>query len=332
MKSKRMPNELEACWTEKDMAGEKVVDALVLIMRTNGCAWTKNGNGGCTMCGYRAASLSNVTEADLNAQIDQALTRFKGQPFVKIYTSGSFFDVDEIPVSVRNRIFREFSSCARLLVESRPEYITEDLVKGLPKNMTVALGLETSNEEILSKCINKGFTAVQSKAAGEKLKAAGLMVRTYLLLKPPFLTERSGIDDAISSAHFADPFSDEISINPLNIQHGTYVERLWKRGDFRSPWIWSLIEVMKNLSGTVDSRVISSPSGGGSQRGVHNCGKCDADALAAIERFSFSQDPSDLQVSCECKLTWEHYLSAERFLGTAADIDRALESDLTIKM
>lgn len=332
MKSKRMPNELEACWTEKDMADGKIVDALVLIMRTNGCAWTRAGNGGCTMCGYRTASLTGVTEADLNAQIDQALTRFKGQPFVKIYTSGSFFDTNEIPESVRDRVFHEFSACARLLVESRPEYITDDLVKVLPKNMTVALGLETSNEEILCKCINKGFTAAQSKAAAEKLKAAGLMVRTYLLLKPPFLTEKTGMDDAILSARFADPFSDEISINPLNIQHGTYVERLWKRGDFRSPWIWSLIEVMKTLSGTVHSRVISSPSGGGSQRGVHNCGNCDAEALAAVEKFSFSQNPADLQVQCECKLTWERYLSAERLLGTPADIDRALESDLIIKM
>ncbi len=165
-----------------------------------------------------------------------------------------------------------------------------------------------------------------------RLKAAGLTVRTYLLLKPPFLGEQTGIDDAVASARFADPFSDEISINPLNIQHGTYVERLWKRGDFRSPWIWSLIEVMKTLSGTVNARLMSSPSGGGSQRGVHNCGKCDSEALAAVERFSFSQDPSDLEVSCECKLTWAQYLKAEKYLGSPADIGRALDSELTIRM
>ena len=332
MKGKRTPNELEAIWTEKDMAGGETVDALVVIMRTSGCCWAKSGSGGCTMCGYRTASLASVTEDDLNAQIDQVLARYKGQPFVKIFTSGSFFDPAEIPVAVRERVFREFAGCRRLLVESRPEFVTDSLVATLPKNMTVALGLESSDEEVLRTCINKGFTAQQSKAAGERLKAAGLMVRTYLLLKPPFLSERGGIDDAVSSARFADPFSDEISINPLNIQHGTYVERLWKRGDFRPPWIWSLIEVMKTLSGTVHSRIISSPSGGGSQRGVHNCGRCDAEALAAVERFSFSQDPSDLDVTCECRLTWEQYLKAERALGTAADIGRALDSDLTIRM
>lgn len=327
-----MPNELEASWSEKDMAFGEIVNAQVLIMRTNGCCWAKAGSGGCHMCGYRTASLHNVTEEDLNAQVDQARARYKGEEMVKIYTSGSFFDTEEIPVAIRERMFREYADCKRILVESRPEFITDELVATLPKNLTVALGLESSNEEVLRTCVNKGFTAEQSKAAGEKLKAAGIMVRTYLLLKPPFLSEKGGMDDAISSARFADPFSDEISINPLNIQHGTYVERLWKRGDFRSPWIWSLIEVMKSLSGTVNSRLMSSPSGGGSQRGVHNCGNCDAEALAAIEKFSFSQDLSDLEATCECKLTWEQYLKAEKYLGSAADIGRAFDSDLTIKM
>lgn len=332
MKGKRLPTELEASWSEKDMADGETVSAQVLIMRTNGCRWAKAGSGGCTMCGYRTASLRDVTEADLNAQIDLALSKYKGEPFVKIYTSGSFFDTDEIPVSIRERMFREYAGCKRILVESRPEFITDELVATLPKNLTVALGLESSNEEVLRTCINKGFTAAQSKEAGEKLKAAGLMVRTYLLLKPPFLSESAGMADAEASAKFADSYSDEISINPLNIQRGTYVERLWKKGDFRSPWIWSLIEVMKRLSGTVGARIISSPSGGGSQRGVHNCGKCDEAALSAIERFSFSQDVSDLDAECECKLTWEQYLRAEKFLGTPADIGRAFDSDLTIRM
>lgn len=332
MKAKRMPNELEAAWSENDMAAGETVKAQVIIMRTSGCCWAKAGSGGCTMCGYRTASLREVSEADLNAQIDQALSRYRGEPFVKIYTSGSFFDPAEIPVPVRERVFREYRDCKRILVESRPEFITDELVAALPKNLTVALGLESSNEEVLKRCINKGFTAEQSREAGMRLKAAGIGVRTYLLLKPPFLTEKNGMEDAINSARFADPFSDEISINPLNIQHGTYVERLWKRGDFRSPWIWSLIEVMKTLSGTVHSRIMSSPSGGGSQRGVHNCGKCDAEALAAVERFSFSQDPADLEVACECKLSWKQYLDAEKFLGTPADIGRALDSELTIRM
>lgn len=331
MKDKRRPSELEACWSEKDMAGGEVVPAQVLIMRTSGCAWAKAGSGGCTMCGYRAASISGVTEEDLYRQIDEALSKYAGEPFVKIYTSGSFLDEGEIPPSIRERIFEEYRGCRRILVESRPEFITPDAIGSLPERTTVALGLETSNEDVLRTCVRKGFTAAQSREAGERVKDAGLAVRTYLLLKPPFLTESDAIEDAVSSARFADPFSDEISINPLNIQHATYVGSLWRRGDFRPPWAWSLIEVMRRLSGTVSARIMSSPSGGGTQRGVHNCGRCDREALGAVERFSFSQDPGDLSIACECKSTWERYMSAERMLGTAADV-MPPESELTIRV
>ena len=332
MKNKRLPTEPEACWKEKDLAGGETVPVMVAILRTNGCCWAKAGSGGCTMCGYRSASLHDVTSEDLNKQLDAVMEKYNGEPFVKLYTSGSFLDVNEIPLDVRERVYEEFKGCKRLLFESRPEFVTEDAVSTMPGSVTVALGLESADEDVLVRCVNKGFTAAQSRAAGTMIKDAGLSVRTYLLLKPPYLNESAAIEDAVASARFADPFSDEISINPLNVQHATVVERLWKRGEFRSPWIWSLMEVFRRLSGNVSARLMSSPSGGGSQRGVHNCGSCDQEALAAVERFSYSQDVRDLDVSCECKSRWERYMVAERMLGTPADIGRSFDSELMIRM
>ena len=330
MKEKRSPSQLEACWKETDMSGGRKVSAMVMIMRTNGCCWVKSG--GCTMCGYKEASLGGVTEEDLLSQLDQSLSRYKDEPFVKIYTSGSFLDDNEVPPSVRARIFEAFAGCERILFESRPEFITEETLKDVPKTVTVALGLESSDPEVLRTAVHKGFTPDDIKRAGTLLKSLGYGVRTYLLLKTPFMTEKAAIDDAVRSARFADPFSDEISVNPLNVQRGTYVERLWKRGDFRSPWIWSLMEVFRQLSGTVDSRVMSSPSGGGASRGVHNCGSCDQKALDAVERFSYSQDVRDLDVTCECQAKWRAYMESETLLGTPADLDRGLENDLALRM
>ena len=330
MREKRSPFELEALWKEDDMVNGSKVKAMVVIMRTNGCCWVKHG--GCTMCGYREASLMNVTEDDLLKQLEQALSKYKGEPFVKIYTSGSFLDENEIPAAVRTKFLDAFKDCDRILFESRPEFITPEVVSTLPKNVTVALGLESSSPEVLEKSVHKGFTPDDIKRAGELLKSNGLGVRTYLLLKPPFMTEQMAIEDAVRSARFADPFSDEISINPLNVQRATYVERLWKRGEFRSPWIWSLIEVFQQLSGTVNARLMSSPSGGGAMRGVHNCGECDQKALEAVERFSFSQDVKDLDVTCKCKSKWESYKRSEILLGSPADLDRDFENELVLRM
>lgn len=284
------------------------------------------------MCGYNTSSMLQVGEAELMAQLDKVMKRYDGEPFVKIYTSGSFLDTEEIPVPVRDRVFDEFSACERVLFESRPEFITEDVLKTLPKNVTIALGLESANPEVLRKSIRKGFTPEDSRKAGIRIKEAGLSVRTYLLLKPPYLTESQAIEDTVASAIFADEYSDEISINPTNVQRRTQVEYLWKRGEFRPPWIWSLIEVFKRLQGKVDARLMSSPSGGGSNRGVHNCGECDRRSLDAIERYSFSQDPKDLEVECKCVDKWKDYLRAENMLGTSADIERGIINGLALGM
>ena len=330
MKDKRSPSQLEALWKESDMSDGRKVDAMVVILRTNGCCWVKSG--GCTMCGYREASLSHVTEEDLLKQLDEAVSRYRGEQFVKIYTSGSFLDDNEVPRSVRAKFFDAFSGCERILFESRPEFITEDSLSDVPKTATIALGLESSDPVVLERSVHKGFTPDDIRRVGLLIKSMGLHVRTYLLLKPPFMTEAMAMEDAVRSARFADEFSDEISINPLNVQRATYVERLWKRGEFRSPWIWSLIEVFKELSGTVGSRLMSSPSGGGAMRGVHNCGECDKAALDAVEKFSFTQNVDDLKVDCACRARWKDYIESERILGSPADLDRDFENELVLRM
>jgi radical SAM enzyme (TIGR01210 family) len=139
------------------------------------------------------------------------------------------------------------------------------------------------------------------------------------------------IENAVSSVRFAGGFSDEISINPVNVQRSTLIERVWKKGDYRPPWIWSLIETMRRCAGTVAARIMSSPSGGGTQRGVRNCGSCDKDALNAVERFSFSQNIKDLDVNpCKCRNTWLEVMASETLLGTASDVMRAIDNDLAI--
>ncbi|MCL1983994.1 MAG: archaeosine biosynthesis radical SAM protein RaSEA [Methanomassiliicoccaceae archaeon] len=328
-KKRRSPSQLEALWKEKDVSNGRTVDAMVMIMRTNGCAWAKKG--GCTMCGYASASMNSVTSEDLTAQIDQAMRRYENEPFVKIYTSGSFLDDNEVPPDVRERIFDSFKDAERILFESRPEFVSEEVLRTIPKNVTIALGLESSDPDVLEISVRKGFTPEDSKKAGLMIKEAGLKVRTYLLLKPLYLNENDAIEDAISSVRFADGFSDEISINPVNVQKYTLVERLWKKGEYRAPWIWSLIEVMKRSSGDVSARLMSSPSGGGTQRGAHNCGTCDTGALEAVERFSFSQNIKHLDVvPCQCRETWRQMISSEIMLGTSSDVTRIKDNDLAI--
>lgn len=118
--------------------------------------------------------------------------------------------------------------------------------------------------------------------------------------------------------------TDVISINPMNIQRGTMVEGLWKKGQYRTPWLWTVVKLL--LASPTDVRTISSPTGGGKRRGAHNCGKCDRDILDAIEEFSLSGQRKKLEhvmkKGCTCKLAWEDQLKYDGLFPPTTSIEK----------
>jgi hypothetical protein len=312
-------------WSEKDMLGGKAVDALVIILRSRGCCWSRKS--GCLMCGYNRDSLGSVTPNDLVAQFEKAMAKHAGQPYIKIYTSGSFLDPGEIEPETRAAILKIAGEKAgKVLVESRPEFVSRPVLEdmlGAVNELEVAVGLETADDGIRARSINKGFLFSNYERACSTAADMGASIRTYLLLKPPYLTERGSIDDALVSIERAGKMSQSISVNPMNVQRGTVVEGLWKRNLYRPPWLWSLAEVLERGSGLTNARLMSAPSGGGSKRGTHNCGKCDDAILKAIETFSLEGDRAIFKgLGCGCRDRWLDYLDAEPFMGSAGDLGR----------
>src|SRR5437773_1793912 len=88
------PREYISTWTERDLLHGKVVDAWVIIFRTRGCYWARAS--GCSMCGYVNDVAQEVAPADISHQLDVVLKKHQGQPMVKVYTSGNFFDDHEV--------------------------------------------------------------------------------------------------------------------------------------------------------------------------------------------------------------------------------------------
>jgi radical SAM enzyme (TIGR01210 family) len=316
----------EALWKEKDQIDGRTVEAMVLILRTSGCKWYRDG--GCLMCGYHSASEEGIGIEDLRMQIGSSLERYDGEEMVKIYTSGSFLDKGEIPVELRGEVFEAFSESQRVLFESRPEFVSIGNLEGIElERAQVAIGLETSNDLVRETCVNKGFTFQDYEKAASLLLEKGIPLRTYLLLKPPFLSEREAIRDAISSIEDSSPFSESISINPVNVQRDTLVERLWRRGDYRPPWWWSLSEVLSKGLEVSDTRILSAPSGAGTPRGIHNCGECDDKFIEAVRRFSFEQDLEVLRgPRCDCREEWKALVDVQDIMGTSVDVSRYLSS------
>ena len=59
-------------------------------------------------------------------------------------------------------------------------------------------------------------------------------------------------------------------------------------------------------------RIIIHPTAGGKIRGAHNCGSCDEDVVAAIERFSVSADIREFEgLACQCEEHWKAELGTD---------------------
>lgn len=318
-----------AIWKEHDSIEGERVQAFVVILRTRGCWWSRER--GCTMCGYNAESLDGIQPEHLRAQLSKALDSYGGEDFVKVYNSGSFLDEEEIPKEVRNEVLRSFGAAKRILFETRPEFVTQEALEEMPlERVSVALGLESASDAVLGGCVGKGFTLDDYTRAARLLGSFKVPLRTYLLLKPPFLTERASIEDASISVAYASKYSESVSINPVNVQAGTVVEDLWRRGDYRPPWLWSLVEVLKTATDD-GPRVFSSPTGGGTPRGAHNCGRCDRNLLEAVQRFSFSQDRREFDgFGCRCAEEWRALTEFQDVMSTSVDVERHLRAGMEI--
>jgi archaeosine synthase beta-subunit len=310
-------------WSEDEAIGPERVRAFVAILRTRGCYWADVK--GCSMCGYAKDTLGrSATEEELANQLDRVLGRYRDEPYVKIYTSGSFLDDREVDPASRVRLAKAFGGRARrLLFETLPQFATEPAIGAVRDafggELEVALGLESTQPEVLGRLINKGESPSEYLAAGDRVRSFGARPKAYLLLKPPYLTEAESVADVVTSVGIARSHFDAISVNPVHIQNGTVVEWLFRRGRYRPPWLWSLVDAMRaGAAARGDARLVTFPTAGGLPRGPHNCGSCDRTVLNALEEASLSQSFEGLDsLACECRTEYERLRDLES-LGVEA--------------
>ena len=283
--------------------------ALSIILPTVGCRWRR-----CNMCSYfedspgdASIDLFKIFVEEFNNAYDDEIKK------VKLFTSGSFLDPKEVSPDCAKKIisFLSEKEISEVTLESRPEYVEEEYLEELKENnglqIEVAIGLESSNNKILKHSINKGFTFENFLSASEVLKKLGIINKAYLMIKPPFLTEKEAIHDAINSAKSIENIADVISFNPMTVHKNTLVEYLWNKGEYSPPWGWSIIEILKE---TVNLRpdTICHPVAFGRSRGPKNCKSCNREIEKRILDFSMNNNVEILEYDCDCKKEWEEEL------------------------
>jgi len=311
-----------ASWQGPERYGNELLDCLTIIFKSAGCTWSK-----CRMCSYRHERYSDqhspeILLSRLRAQLAWVNRQYHSEDYrmVKIFTSGSFFDPREIPPAFLSDVAASFRG-KLVVAETRPEFVNSETLSAF---MTLlddgtwntplycAMGLETSNDRIREKCINKGFTFSDFKNAAAAAHAVGAGVKAYLLFKPLFLTEAEALADMKSSIRDAAGHAELVSMNPCTVQRNTELEYYWKRGAYRPPYLWSILSVLADAP----LHVTCDPLGGGQSRGPHNCKKCDYEIVKGIRDYSLNAD-RDLIIAlsdtrCDCKEEWEFVLASEK--------------------
>lgn len=184
---------------ERSKDGE-VVPVATVFLTNRECPWR------CLMCDLWKNTLAeSAPSGAIPEQIDYALARLPAARQIKLYNSGSFFDARAIPAEDYPAIAERVRSFERVIVENHPALVGEAAVRfrdlvGRP--LEIAMGLETVHPEILQK-LNKRMTVEQFRGAADFLRANGIDLRVFILVKPPFMREEEAVEWSARSVDFA---------------------------------------------------------------------------------------------------------------------------------
>ncbi len=182
-------------------ADGQVVDVATVFLTNSECPFH------CLMCDlWKNTTDQPVPAGAIAQQIDYALERLPAAQHIKLYNSGNFFDARAIPRSDHQAIALSVQPFDNVIVENHPRLCSkaclrfQSMLEATP--LEIAMGLETVHPDVLP-ALNKQMTLDDYSRAVEFLLASEIAVRSFILLKPPFLSESEGVEWALRSLEFA---------------------------------------------------------------------------------------------------------------------------------
>ena len=312
-------------WAMRHYDGLIMKELVLLNVGMKSCMWNN-----CRMCGL-STKAEELTENQVISELDllSKLPHLKDVETKALYISPySFFSDREMSEACREKVYNDIidanQNIEHIVFMTRPEYISVDKMKNLRRilkrqKIRIWMGLETADPFISKYCIDKGYTIKDVEKVSVILKEFDVGTGIWVMLKPPFLSEREGIEDALKTIKIGLENDYYIRIMPTEVMEYTITDVLYKIGAYRPPYLWSVIEVLKKL--TPEQRIRVDVSGPHFEqewdivpREMHsshiyefpgNCKKCNKNALDAIFNFNTTKDIKAIDnISCECKDRW----------------------------
>jgi radical SAM enzyme (TIGR01210 family) len=297
------PSRPYAFHVETEVGAEgRAVDVATIFLSNRECPWR------CLMCDLWRNTLEETVPAGaISDQIRHALRQFRalvpGESYLKLYNAGSFFDPRAIPVAEYSSIANLASPFLRTIVECHPALVGPrclELRDVLCRPLEVALGLETVHPEVLER-LNKRMTLDQFRRAAEFLAAAGIDLRVFILVRPPWLSDNEGLDWAKRSLDFAfDCGASVCSLIPTRAGNGA-MESLAASGEFTPPTLRSLEQALEYGLSRHSGRVFADLW---DIEKFAGCRQCSSARIERIRRMNVEQiAPEAIECLCHHKNT-----------------------------
>jgi len=292
----------------------------VIGLNTIGCSYALNKKTACFHCGQL---VDKIHDKEILKWFFNDIDTFikSGSEKLFVCTNGSWFDEKEISLDIRSQILDKvlkLKNCRELILETRPECVNDagiNQLKKLIKNgikIKVGLSLDSLSYEIRDLCINKPIPIITYVQSCEKLYTAGIEVCTYILFKPPFLTELEAIEESIKTINYVLDINESlISLEPITLQDFTLQKMLEDINRFRVPWNWSIREIIYN------TKQLDRLSIGGNffipkpKKIISNCSKCDNLFQKAYQEFNKNKNAGMInltKITCDCIVNWKKEL------------------------
>lgn len=315
----------KAAYSELNSVGDlgKPSKRLMVILVAKGCEWAKSG-GPCTMCNYWILRDEKIKDNQLVNQFKSEIAKYNLEKEniqeISIFVSGSFICEREVSINAQNKILKiasEIRTLRKVMVEGRAVHVNKERIMEMKRilgkiKLEIGLGLESSDDFIANVIINKGLTRKIFERAVKIIRDCKVRLSVYVLIKPPFLTEKEAIKDSIETAKYVFKLSKrygiqtKVDFEPVHIKPFTIVDELYKKKEYSSPWLWSLIEILKKLKRYKYSQVLLSTEGYEWYQKPKNCQKCQDKIVDAINKYNIDNDLSVFEdINCGCKEKWK---------------------------
>jgi len=290
-------------------------DRLMVVLKTKGCEYARK-SGGCPFCGFIKAE--NIKDAEIAEQLHQVIGSLNGHKVQEIglLSPGSFLNDSEFSREVRKELLHtvaELKTVRRVTIESRSEYISPEKLEQCrcwlgDKTLEVAIGLESADDYIRNTVLCKNLSKPDFEHFVKTANSSGCEILAYLLIKPPGVSEKKAVEDAVRSAEYVFEVAEKyhakarVAFQPVFITRNTRLEKLFLNKEYRLSSLWTVVEVIRRTHGYGTVFVGLSDEGLSMGRKPYSCDKCYETLVNEIERFNRSLDFSRLEhMDCECR-------------------------------